>query len=280
MPAKKVVLMDLHVEIVGDEVVCRQGGTRAFSAPLKDLVAALAERSDLAALPQASPDGVRFVKRRGEAVVLVTEGQPQTRTVRWLADESPVPFGRGATYRNARISFPWIVTVILFRSGGLTGYQQCFYRTEPLSLRSDQLLLPNLYNVADGYGLRCWLCLANLQKDLSTLSWRDKVNEVRQHLWGGAFNRSSEVHEGMSYWGAMRNIDRRFETLEAWERASSEDPFFPLKVAWKPAGKTVEQVMDDLIARVCPQVPDTVAQIAQLISVLAARPSTRSVATV
>jgi hypothetical protein len=268
--------MDLRVELAGDEVVCRQDGARVFGAPLRDFVNALGERADIVPLPEAIPEGARFIRRRGDFVVLVIEEKPQTRTVCWLADDSPVPFGSGAVYRTARLAFPFIVNAVLFRAGALTGYQQCFFRTEPLRLSTDALLLPNLHNVADGYGLRCWLCLTGLQADLSALSWRDKVSAIRQHLWGGAFNRSSEVHEGMSYWSAMRGIDPRIESLDAWERTSREDPFFPLRVAWRPSGTTVAQVMDGLMAKVCPPTPITVAQIVQLLSVLSARRAGRS----
>jgi hypothetical protein len=268
--------MDLRIDIAGDEVVCRQDGTKAFSAPLKDFLRALGERTDAPPLSEAIPEGVRFIRRRGEVVVVVLEEKPQLRTVRWLADESSVPFGKGATYRTARLAFPFIVAAIAFRDGRLTGYQQCFYRTEPLAGLSDPLLLPNLYNVADGYGQKCWLCLASLQTDLGPLSWGDRVREIRRHLWGAGFNRSSEVHEGMSYWTTLRKVDRRFDTLDAWERASLEDPFFPLGVGWKPAGRTVGDVLEEMIGCVGPPTPTTVAHLAHLLSRLPPPSSARS----
>jgi hypothetical protein len=263
--------MDLRIEIGTDQVECRQDGTRAFAAPLKEFLAALDERADVLPLPEAIPEGVRFVRRRGNAVVLVIEEKPQQRTVRWLSDESSTPFGKGAIYRTARLAFPFVVAVLAFRGGALTGQQQCFYRVEPLRRLSDPLLLPNLYNVAAAYGQQCWLCLANLRTDLRPLSWNDKVREIRRHLWGAGFNRSSEIHEGMSYWTTMRKVDRRVETIETWEEASREDPFFPLKVAWRPAGRTVGDVINEMIGRVGPPPVVTVAQVAQVLSLLAAR---------
>ena len=260
--------MELRIEIAGDQVACRQDGTKAFAAPLKDFLAALIERADCTLLPEALPEGVRFVRRRGDAVVLVLEETPQVRTVQWLTEESSAPFGAGAIYRTARLAFPFVIAVLAFRGGGLTGYQQCFYRTQPLGLLSDPLFLPNLYNVADGHGQKCWLCLANLRSDLRPLSWNDKVREIRRHLWGAAFNRSSEVHEGMSYWTAMRKIDRRFQTLEAWEHATRDDPFFPLRVAWNSSGKTIGEVIEEIIGRVSPPPPTTVAQLAQILTLL------------
>jgi hypothetical protein len=108
------------------------------------------------------------------------------------------------------------------------------------------------------------------------LSWNEKVREIRRHLWGAGFNRSSEVHEGMSYWTKMRSIDRRFETLEKWEQASQEDAFFPLGIAWKPAGRTVGDVVEEMMAWVGPPPPTTVAHWVQTLSVLAAQGAKRA----
>lgn len=268
--------MNLQIEIAGNQVVCRQDGVKAFAAALRDFIAALQERTDSVSLPEAIPEGIRFIRRRGDVVVLVLEERPQVRTVRWLDDGSSAPFGKGAIYRTARLAFPFVVAVLGFRGGALTGYQQCFYRTEALCQLSDPLLLPNLYNVADGYGLKCWLCLAQLQIDLTPLSWQDKVREIRRHLWGAGFNRSSELHEGMSYWTAMRGIDRRFETLDKWEQASRDDPFFPLTVGWKPSGKTVGELMGAMIAALGAPAITTVAQLTQLVSLLHAQAPKRS----
>jgi hypothetical protein len=263
--------MELRIEIAADRVVCRQDGRSAFAASLKDFLAALVDRADSLSLQDAIPEGVRFVRRRGDAVILVIEEKPQLRTVRWLADESSAAFGRGATYRMVRLAFPFIVAVLAFRGGRLTGYQQCFYRTAPLNQLSDPLLLPNLCNVAAGYGQQCWLCLANLRTDLALLSWNDKVGEIRRHLWGAGFNRSSEVHEGMSYWSTMRTIDRRFATLDMWERASREDPFFPLAIPWKPSGQTVGDVIEQMVACLSPPPPTTLVQLAEALSALPVR---------
>jgi hypothetical protein len=268
--------MDLRIEIVGDEVVCRQNGNRAFAAPMKDFVSALTERADVWPFPGMIPDGVRFLRRRGNTMVLVLEERPQLRTVRWLADDSSAPFGRNAVYRRVRLAFPFLVMVLAFRDGGLTGFQQCFYRTAPLSQLSDSLLLPNMFNVANGHGQQCWLCLANLKVDLRPLSWNDKLKEIRQHLWYAGFNKSSEVHEGNSYWGTMRKVDRRYETVETWEQASLENRYFPLDVKWKPAGQTVGGVIDQMIAGVCAPPLTSVSHLAQLVSVLAHQATSRS----
>jgi hypothetical protein len=267
--------MDLRIEIVADQVMCRQDGNTAFAAPTHDFVSALAERADFCVFPGMIPNGVRFVRRRGNAIVLVVEDGPQLRTVRWLVDNSSAPYGKNAVYHTARLAFPFVVMVLAFRDGGLTGFQQCFYRTAPLSQLSDPLLLPNMFNVANGHGQQCWLCLANLKVDLRPLSWNDKLQAIREHLWYAGFNKSSEVHEGNSYWSTMRQVDRRYETIETWEQASREKPYFPLEVPWKPAGQTVGDVIEHMIGSVSPPPLTTVPHLAQLVSLLARRAAGR-----
>jgi hypothetical protein len=181
-------------------------------------------------------------------------------------------------YRKASLAFPFVIVAIAFRYGGLTGAQQCFYRTEPLASLSDPLLLPNLYNVADAYGMRCWLCLANLKTDLTSLTWNDKMKTIHKHLWGGAWNQSSERHEGNSYWGTMREIDPRVKSLDAWEQASREDPLFPLRVQWQPLGKSIGEVIEEMLARVAPPPPATVAQLVQIVNLATMRKQRKAAA--
>ena len=271
--------MDLRIEIVGENVVCRQDGQEIGSTGLKAFVDLLVKRRDVSALPEAIPPGVRFVRQLSNTVALVMEEEPQVRTVRWLADDSPAPFGKDAVYRSARLAFPFVIVVLIFSAGRLTGFQQCFFRTKPLEKLDDTLALPNLFNVANGYGQQCWLCLANLKKDLAPLSWSEKIRAIRKHIWGAGFNQSSEVHEGNSYWQTMRGVDGRVASLDAWENASREDPFFPLKVEWKPAGTTIGEVIESMLAMAAPVQPVTSAEhLVPLITLSRNRPFLRRVA--
>jgi hypothetical protein len=110
---------------------------------------------------------------------------------------------------------------------------------------------------------------------LTPLTWEAKVREIRRHFWGAGFNRSSEIHEGMSYWTASRSLDPRFQTLETWEQASQEHPFFPLEVSWTPAQATIGSVIEGMMARLSPRTPATVAQLSRLLSLLPALPTKR-----
>ena len=264
--------MDLRIEIAGESVVCKQNGRQALSVPLKDFLRHLVEQSDWPMFGEAIPEGVRHICGRGGATVLVIEEKPQLRAVSWLAEDSASPYGPKAKYRRARLAFPYIVVIVALRNGALTGYQQCFYRTAPLAHLNDSLFYPNLPNVAKGYKQECWLCLANLRQDLSPLSLEAKVKQIRTHFWGAGFNRSSEEHEGMSYWQAMRsmNLDPRLQNLIAWEQASKKEPTFPLTLNWKPVGKTVGVVVEEMLSAVAPApCAPTVQGLVQLLSLCA-----------
>jgi hypothetical protein len=262
--------MEFRIEIVGERVSYKHDGREVMSVSVADFLSTVVAHSDQPLLAEAIPEGVRFLHRRGDAAVVVIEEKPQLRTVRWLADNSPVPYGQRAIYRTARLAFPFIVLVVVLRGGSLTGYQQCFFRTAPLQRLSDPLCYPNLYNVAKGYGQDCWLCLANLKQDLAPLAWEEKVREIRKHLWGAGFNQSSEMHEGNSYWQTVRRLDPRLASLTAWEAASQQDPFFPLQVKWQPLGKTVGEVMDEMLREVAPATSPTAAS--ELMPLLHLRP--------
>jgi hypothetical protein len=84
------------------------------------------------------------------------------------------------------------------------------------------------------------------------------------------------MHEGMSYWTSMRVADPRIATIDAWERASLDDPFFPLTVGWKTSGKTVGETMEMMIGALAGPPLTSVPQLAQLMSLLLARTQKRA----
>jgi hypothetical protein len=219
------------------------------------------------------PRGVRIWEERGDAVAVAVEVPPHARTVRWLAEDSRQPYGPGASYGERFLAFPWVVLLLVLRGGALTGHQQLYYRTAPLAPGDEDLLLPNLPNVAQGYGQRCWVCLASLHRPArapgSTL-----IDGVVDHVFSAAFNRSSEVNEGNSWWGAMRGLDPRVASLEAWEAATRESRHFALGVRWRKAGTTATAELRGMLDRVvAPRRPRCAEELSAL---LAAAPPERS----
>lgn len=237
-----------EVRIVGERALVRQGGQTLAEVPLERLVQSISGGSRRPPSCGYLPEGVRLWDERADSVGLVLEIPPDARTVRWLEKGSRVPFGRGAKYRSVYLSFPYCVVLLVLRRGSLTGQQQLYYRTRPLGA-DDRLLLPNLFNVADGYDQKCWVCLANM-KDVRALSWPRKLDAVRHHLFGAAFNQSSERHEGNSYWTSTKAVDPRVASIAAWEKATREDPFFALGVRWKPARTTARAELAKMLDRV------------------------------
>jgi hypothetical protein len=272
---------DPEIRIVDGRVAFRNLGKTMAEVPLDAFVREIAVASDRRPALGILPPRIRFCCERRDAMAVVIEVEPQARTVSWLTDESKAPFGRGASYRRYFLSFPYIILLVVFRSGGITGFQQLYYRTAPLGgertthhREDEELLLPNLYNVAEGHGQRCWLCLQFLP-DVSRMPWPEKIDAIVDHVFSASFNQSSERHEGNSYWGSTREIDPRVQTLEAWEKATRENHRFALEVPWKPAGETATGVLMGMLDRVAePFRPSRATDLAGLLS-LASRPRKR-----
>jgi hypothetical protein len=263
--------MDAEVRIIGDRLLVTQEGVTR-EAPLALVLRALGDLGHWQPNCGILPRGVRVWMERGDATAVAIELPPQARTVRWLAADSRAAYGRGAKYERYFLSFPYIELLLVFRHGGLTGYQQLYYRNAPLD-EDEALLLPNLYNVANGYGQRCWVCLASLA-DVSDLAWPEKVHKIVEHVFGAAFNRSSEEHESNSLWGAMakRRLDPRVQTVEAWQAATRENPRFALEVAWKRANTTVTQELTAMLDHVAmPLTVATAADFGQVVTLAGAR---------
>jgi hypothetical protein len=240
--------MRARLEIEDDQVLYRTGIRSAVAAPLRDVLGASARRAPSQALPDAIPDRTRFIWQQGDVVVLALEELPTVRTVRWLTDDSPEPFGPRARYQTARLAFPHVIMILGLRGGALTGRGQCFYRVAPLLALDDSLLLPNLRNVANAHGQLAWVCLRKMKADLGQLTWVDKVRQIREHFWQAGFNGSCQV----SYWHVMRDVDARVASIAAWAEATERDRFFPLKVPWRASGMTVRDVMDETLAALAP----------------------------
>ncbi len=145
-----------ELRIIGDSAHVRLGRKKLASVPLADFIRGVAQASpgEEAVL---LPPGVRLMKRRGKVIALALELAPQARRVRWLADDSEAPYGKDARYRDAYLAFPYVVVLLVLHEARLTGQQQLYYRRSPLEAPDDPLLLPNHFNVAAGYGQRCWL---------------------------------------------------------------------------------------------------------------------------
>jgi hypothetical protein len=219
-------------------------GDPAGAVPLGQYAKALVRFAERGESDEPVPTGARFLIHRLPATLVVIEEPPQVRTIQWIDDDSTEPFGDGATYRRARLAFPYIVIIAVFMHGLLTTRTQCFYRAAPVARRDDHLFIPNLYNVDDREDMPCWLCLKKLDGITGAHSWGEKVEALRRHFWGATFNRSATLDRFKSYWWKMKGLDRRISTLDRWEAASKKTPLFPLDVPWVPHRQTLGETMD------------------------------------
>lgn len=169
----------------------------------------------------------------GRSVIQV-ELPPTQRVVHWILDSSKATYGANATDKPVSLAFPWINIFIACHGTLFEGRQCLFYRNAPTASMNDTLFQSNLLNVSDvpNDGMKAWFCSQYLKVPKSAVSWDTKIKAMVEHLWAYTFNKSSEHHEGNSYWKYNHGLDARIKTLAAWEEASREDPNFMLKINW------------------------------------------------
>lgn len=202
----------------------------------------------------AIPDGVKFIEWRPPFMCVVHQLPAHVRSLRWIEDDSPEPFGPGAKFKKRRLSLPYAVTFAMYfrraRDLSLVGYNELYFRNEPLKTRQDQLGFPSLLNLSriDIKGRsRSWICTQYL-KSPPRASWSAQLASLIDHTWNGSFNLSSEHHEGASWYGESKGVHKSLHPIAAWEQASKENDAFALGVAWKPAKHNVGQLIDAMFA--------------------------------
>lgn len=235
-------------------------GTSA-SMPVVDFVQKLGGRSS-DSRTAILPDGIKASVSRGPIEIWIHQSVPEVRRFNWIADDSPVPYGPGATYRPVQISLPYLVTIAVFipgRRGRLTlsDSNECFFTNAPLQDWGDELCYPALLNCSkfpsqDGKPLS-WICTQFLNRSFE--SEPDVHRRLRRGfralltcLFETGFNYSSEFHEGSSWYSESRTADSRIATIGAWEEASAKNKLFALEVPWLKTGFTLGQVIDRIFS--------------------------------
>lgn len=247
-----------RLTFAGEHLVARSPEGKTSTLPVAELADVLSPtKMDTGAA--VLPERVCAVRSAGSSTVWVHQSPPAVYNLKWIRDDSPAPFGRGAIYRDVRIALPYLVVLVVFEAGpggmNLSAWNECYFRTRPITSMDDALAFPALLNCskfepADGHPL-AWICTQNLRPVPPTES-----DPVRR-MWGGyaallrclletGFNRSSEMHEGTSWYAESRGIDARIGTIESWEAASLGDPGFVLDVPWVPSGLTLAQILERL----------------------------------
>jgi hypothetical protein len=213
------------------------------------------------------PVGCRAAVSLPQGFAVVWEGAPRVWPFRWIARNSPRPFGPGTAYREVRLALPFVVVIAIFlptRNGtaALSDANECFFRNERLRSLDDELRYPALLNCSrfadEADHPLSWICTQHLDRSTFAGDGQD-LNAVVEtslrglvtHLLESAFNLSSDVHEAASWFSetVRRRVDPRIASVEAWQEASREDPCFAVDVDWLPTGRTVRGVLDRIGAR-------------------------------
>jgi hypothetical protein len=196
------------------------------------------------------PDNIKWFAECGPLDVRIFQLTPERRWIKWLADNSPAPYGPEALYKEYSLAMPYVVLKVAFLNGQVTPRTEVFFRNDPLSYyegEGGELFFPSLLNCSvDSYGCKCWFCTQNYSPPKKGTSLQNTVNEIANHLFGGGFNASSEAHEGLSAFGlcVKEKVDDRITDIHRWAEASQQDPRFVLSVKWKTTGLTVRDLIE------------------------------------
>jgi hypothetical protein len=242
--AERITIEGQKVTLTPDQ---KSGG---HSITVEHFVDGLNEASAHGLFPEPLPDNVKWLVRCHKLTLYILQLLPEMRWIKWLAKDSPKPFGPGAMYDEYPLATPYVVLKVPFWSHRSVPRIEVFYRNQPLTNWDGDggaLFWPNLYNVSvNAYRCTAWFCSQYLAEARARTSLQAALHGVVHHLFG-PFNASSEFHEGMSTFSlcAKEKIDPRVTDVTRWSEASREDPKFVLNVNWKPTGLTVH----DLIVR-------------------------------
>lgn len=195
---------------------------------------------------------LRSIFQRNGVTVFLIEVPPGARTVRWLRDDSPAPYGIRATYRDVRIALPYqYFFVSLTPNAEVCQHQSVYFLNQPLISLSEQLGECHYYNCSvDSYGVHCWICVQYITSQLPSQvdpTPIDRAGMFVEWFFASSFNASSEHHEGRSFWGKNRGQlgDPRVASINAWEQATVDRPEFALEVQWNMS-LTATQVFEQL----------------------------------
>jgi hypothetical protein len=201
----------------------------------------------------AFPDGIKFFKWQPPAFVLVHQMPPHVRQLRWITDNSPADFGPGTKYETVRLSMPYAITFAVYYQYGeqlvLSGSNELYFRNEPLRTLNDSLgyaALLNISRIQTGNRTVSWICTQHLRPSRKT-DWCQQLEALLEHTWNGAFNRSSERHEGQSMYGYSKDVHPDLHPIQRWCQATEANETFALGVKWKPVPQNVGQLMDCML---------------------------------
>lgn len=239
--------------IRGGKLMLATDEGRQIELPEEQLVDMLRSEIEAPINGAALPDGIKFMQWRAPFLMVVHQFSAHVRRLRWIADDSPVPYGPGTKFDIRRISLPYAITFATFFQRGnqlsIMGANELYFRNEPLKFKTDRVCYPALLNVSRIEApkrLRSWICTQYLRCEPNQ-DWTAQLGALLDHTFNGGFNRSSEHHEGASWYGESQGIHPDLHPIARWEQASHDNDAFALSVPWKPCPLNVGELMDAML---------------------------------
>ncbi len=262
--------MSEQITIRGDQAELVDDMAGFYSIPVEKMSEGIADSTVQGMTREPVPDNVKWHIRAGRLSIFIVQLTPEVRYIKWLADDSPAPFGPEATYVHRCLATPYVVLKVPFLGQRIIPRIEVFYRNRPIkNLDRTRLYWPNLYNVSvNAYECTAWYCSQHLHELRRPLKYQTGLEAISHHLFGGGFNASSEHHEGLSTFGlyAQGKADPRITDVKRWEEASRENPRFVLSVKWQSAGLTVKELLDrELAFHNTPTTPRSAAELGNII---------------
>jgi len=198
-------------------------------------------------------DGTKFVEWRDPFLLMVHQLPWQVRSLQWIANDSPAEFGPETTYRRVRLSLPYAITFAVFFCRNdqlhLTDANEFYFRNGPLTSKDDRLGYPGLLNISRIPGPtreKAWICTQYLKR-APGMSWTQQLTMLLDHTWNGGFNKSSEHHEGDSWYKLSADVHPELHPVEAWEAATTKNEAYGVSVDWKEAPLSVGELIDSIL---------------------------------
>lgn len=187
-------------------------------------------------LPPISCGHIIARQVKGNRSCVVAQLQPAVRSFVYTPDS-----------RMYAVAMPYIVLAINFVGQAIDGTSaanKCgifwYYRNDPVTSLDDALGHCNMPNVYKD-GAVCW------GKEVIPLDapLGRKVEMVVSAIFSSNFNQ----HELGEQWEPAKKIEGHPQSFQDWETRSRENPEFVLKLAWRPSGLTVRQVLERWVGK-------------------------------
>ena len=132
------------IAIEGAEVTATSPEGKTASMPLEEFTAKLAPRK-MDTCGAILPSGVVAMRSEGPVTVWVHQTPPSVYRFKWIAADSPAPYGSEAKYRTVRIALPYLLVFAVFigEPGQLTlsKHNECFFRNGPLDSEDNEVFV-------------------------------------------------------------------------------------------------------------------------------------------